>query len=303
VIHDDLARELAAGAVLDDLAPDELAAYEAHRVTCAECRIVELELDHVLADLALVVPERVPPADLLGGIRRALAAEVAASVPSAGSTTATATATGASLAPIPSPRPVALPTRAPVPVGTPVASAPSDVVPLRRHSRGPLLASIALAAGLGVVALGLGARSLTLQQDLDAANAQVATLEGRIASQADTMNDAMTVAMNPAHLTAALHAEPLAPAAEAAVVYLPGAAESWIVARNLPPTPAGQGYQLWYADGAGVHPLQTVSFDGSGTFVARLGVDLAHSAAVMITLEPAGGATGEPGPQVVFGEL
>jgi len=292
VSHDDLALQLAAGAVLDDLTPDELAAYETHRVTCAECRRVELELDHVLADLALVVPERVPPAELLGGIRRALAAEVAS------------TAGAPSPIPFPVARPTATaPAPAPLPASPALPAAPTNVVPLRRASRGPVLASLALAAGLGVVALGLGARSLTLQQDLDAANAQVATLQDRIASQTDTMNDAMTVAMNPGHLTVALHAEALAPAAQAAVVFLPGATESWIVAQNLPATPAGHGYQLWYADGAGVHPLQTVSYDGSGTFVAKLGVDLAQSAAVMITLEESGGATGEPGPQVIFGEL
>ena len=182
-------------------------------------------------------------------------------------------------------------------------AAPSNVIPLRRSSRGPVFASLALAAGLGGVARGLGARSLTRQQDLDVANARVATLGGQIASQTDTMNEAMTVAMNPGHLTVALHAEPLAPAAEAAVVYLPGSAESWIVARNLPATPSGHGYQLWYADASGVHPLQTVSYDGSGTFMANLGVDLANSAAVMITVEQTGGATGEPGPQVIFGEL
>ena len=53
---------------------------------------------------------------------------------------------------------------------------------------------------------------------------------------------------------------------------------------------------------SGSVPL-TVSFDGSGTFVAPIGVDLAGSTAVMITLEESGGAINEPGPQVVFGEL
>ena len=56
MIHSDAERLLPAGAVLDDLAPDERAAYEAHRGTCADCRRLELELDHVLADLAIVVP-------------------------------------------------------------------------------------------------------------------------------------------------------------------------------------------------------------------------------------------------------
>ncbi|HYO42126.1 MAG TPA: anti-sigma factor [Candidatus Limnocylindrales bacterium] len=276
MIHDETPLLLAAGAVLDDLTPEELTAYEAHRATCAECRRVELELDHVIADLSLVVPERVPPPYLLGEIRRALAAEGAAQ--------------GSSAPTIPTPATLAPPV-------------PSNVVPLRRASRGPVFASLALAAGLGVVALGLGARSLTLQQDVDAASAQVASLEQTLASVDDAMDDAMTVAMNAQHVTVALHAEPLAPSAEAAVVYIPGDTNSWIVARNLPATPAGHGYQLWYADDAGVHPLQTVSFDGTGVFAVPIGIDLADSAAVMITLEQDGGATGEPGPQVIFGEL
>ena len=106
-----------------------------------------------------------------------------------------------------------------------------------------------------------------------------------------------------AHVTVALHGDAIAPDAEAAVVFVPGDDASYVVARNLPATPAGHGYQLWYADEAGVHPLQTVAYDGSGTFLAPIGVDLADSSAVMITLEAEGGAQGEPGPQVVFGEL
>ncbi|MEI7745489.1 MAG: hypothetical protein WCK58_17265, partial [Chloroflexota bacterium] len=67
--------------------------------------------------------------------------------------------------------------------------------------------------------------------------------------------------------------------------------------------PAGAAYQLWYADAQGVHGLQAVAYDGIGAFIAPLGVDLAAGTAVMVTLEPAGGATGEPGPQAVFGAL
>ena len=260
---------LAAGAVLDDLDPDERAAYETHRLSCADCRGAELELDHVMADLSLVAPERVPPPDLLAGIRRALAAEV------------DAPRTVATLPAVRQPQPA------------------SNVVPFRRASRGPVIASLALAAGLGVIALGLGARTVTLQQDLDSTSAQVASLEANLAGQ----GGAMTVALNPSHVTVALHGEAIAPAAEAAVVFVPGDDTSYVVARNLPATPSGHGYQLWYADAAGVHPLQTVSFDGNGTFVAPVGVDLADSSAVMITLEENGGAQGEPGPQVVFGEL
>jgi hypothetical protein len=161
------------------------------------------------------------------------------------------------------------------------------------------VASLGLAAVLGVVAVGLGGRTAALEADLAAADARVAALEAALASE----QDAVTVAMDPSRVTAALHGDALAPGAEAAVVYLPGTADSFLVARNLPATPSGHGYQLWYADGAGVHPLQVVPWDGRGTLVVPIGVDLADSAAVMLTLEAEGGAQGEPGPQVVFGEL
>jgi hypothetical protein len=279
VIHDDAKRMLAAGAVLDDLAPDERASYEAHRDACVDCRLLEQELDRVMADLSLVVPERMPPPDLLSGIRRALGADAAAD--------------GA--------QPIEFrPSRSAIPSAEDGAAAPlATVNPGRRSPRVPTVASLALAAAFGIIAIGLGARALSLQQDLDLTSAQVASLESALAQR----GDAVTVAVNPLHVTVALHGDALAPQAEAAVMFVPGQDAAYLVARNLPATPAGHGYQLWYADAAGVHPLQTVSYDGSGPFVAPIGVDLAGSAAVMITLEESGGATGEPGPQVVFGEL
>ncbi len=65
MIHDEAALMLAAGSVLDDLAPDELAAYDDHRAACEECREAEQALDDVIADLSLVVPERMPPPELM----------------------------------------------------------------------------------------------------------------------------------------------------------------------------------------------------------------------------------------------
>lgn len=284
MIHDDAARLLAAGAALDDLEPDERAAYEAHRSSCLACRRLEREFDDLLADLALTVPERLPPPDLLGSIRRALAGDAGGGPgPLAFAVAAPA---GVAAGPMPT---AAVGTRAAT--RRPIASLP--------RPRLSVVASLAAAAAFAVVAVGLGARSFQLGDELGAARARAAVLESALASQAD----AVTVTMDPAHVTVALHAEPVAPAAEAAVVFLPGTDTSWLVARNLPATPAGHGYQLWYADGSGVHPLQTVSWDGTGMFVVPIGVDLARSAAVMITLEASGGATGEPGPQVVFGEL
>jgi Anti-sigma-K factor rskA, C-terminal len=114
---------------------------------------------------------------------------------------------------------------------------------------------------------------------------------------------AMAVAADPAHRDVPLQAEALAPAATAVVVYVPGTTSSYVLAADLPATPAGKVYELWVADAKGVHGLRTYAFDGQGAFVAPLGVDLAGAKATMITLEPAGGARGEPGPKVVFGAL
>ena len=66
---------------------------------------------------------------------------------------------------------------------------------------------------------------------------------------------------------------------------------------------AAASARAWHADAAGVHALDTFQHDGDGQFLTRFGVDLGSSAAAMITLEPEGGAVGEPGPQVAFGEL
>ena len=282
IAHDD-ALLLAAGAALDDLAPDELAAYEAHRAGCRACAVAEDEIGLVLADLALVVPERLPPPDLLAGIRLAIDAEEhpAPDAPS----NITRLMRGPRLV---------------EPAARPVESTPRPIesVPDRRRPRW-VVATVGLAAALAIVAVGLGARSSTLQSDLQQSEATVQQLR----DQLDGRGAILAAALDPGHVTVALHAEVAAPDAQATVVYVPGTKDAWLVARNLPKTAAGMGYQLWYADDAGVHGLQTVTFDGGEAFVAPIGVDLARSDAVMVTLEPEGGATGEPGPQVVFGEL
>jgi hypothetical protein len=290
-------RLLAAGAALDDLDPAEREAWEAHLDDCSECDVLVDELSMVLADVSLLVPERVPPANLFAGIRAAIGAENA--MPP--------TALDAS--------PPTAPLRVPAPLrasrdATPAVergSAATGGGPTRtvvqldavRAARRVAYAAIGLAAVLAIAAVGLGARTAALQDSLDRSSAQVAVLRDRIAAQGGVMS----AAMNPAHVTVALHPEPLAPTADASVVYVPGTESAWLVAQHLPATPAGHAYQLWYADAAGVHPLQTAAFDGNGTFVAPLDVDLSSSSAVMVTLEQAGGSQGAPGEQVVFGDL
>jgi hypothetical protein len=281
---------LAAGSALDDLTRDERADYDAHRAGCRECAVAEDELSAVVADLALVAPERLPPPDLLAGIRLAIDAEATR----AGTGRVRGIGDGSA---IPGPA-LAMET---VATDTAVHELGGPVVPIQaaRSMRRPLLATVGIAAVLALAVGGLGARSVGLQRDLDAATARVVSLQAELGDRGAVM----AAAMNPAHVTVALHNEPLAQEANAVVMFVPGTDSSWIVAENLPVTPSGHGYQLWFADAQGVHGLQTVPYDGEGPFVGELGVDLAASSAVMITLEETGGAQGEPGPQVVFGEL
>jgi hypothetical protein len=264
--------ELAAGAALEDLDPVERTELDDHLATCPRCQALVIDLEEVLADLALVAPELRPPARLRDEVLERL--------------------------------------RAPEPdvpaVVTPAAVTPLDPGASRGGHRLALWSSLALAAVLGVVAIGSLTRAVQLDRELAATAASLAAAESALAVATDRTTEevaAMTLIADPAHVTVGLHPEAIAPETSAVVLYRPGSTQAFLMATDLPPTPAGSVYQLWVADDAGVHPLGTFVYDGSGVFVAPFGVDLGTSTAAMVTLEPEGGAVGDPGPEVVFGEL
>lgn len=256
-------QQLAAGEALEDVGRLERVVFAVHRRTCASCRTLRADLDRVTFDLSLIAPARRPPVALQGSVVAAIRA--------------TAPAPGAQ------------------------ASTGSDAAIGAAVQRWQVLggAAMGVAAVLAIVAAGLGVTTVRLEQDLQRS---VAALE-EASSQLTAQAAAVTVALDPAHVTVALETEPLAAGAAAFVVYRPGSADGYLMATDLPPTAAGQVYQLWIADAAGVHPLGTFTHDGGGAFVAPFGVPLDAATAAMITLEPSGGATGQPGPEVVFGEL
>lgn len=274
-------RQLAAGAALDDLDSAERVRFEAHRRTCAECVDLAADLDAVLEDLALAAPPLHPPAslqrDVLSAIRRPPVTPIGVSGP------------GLSLA------------SGPATFGPPVVTPIHAHVPWaqRRPGRAMLAASVGMAAVLAVATVGLGLRTIELDRQVFATRGALVEVQ----AQAQARSAALVLLAEPGHVIAALHAEPIAPTAEAMIVYRPGSSEAYLMATDLPATPHGHVYQLWYADADGVHALGTFHHDGSGAFVAPFGVDLTDSAAAMVTLEPEGGAVGEPGPQVVFGEF
>jgi anti-sigma factor RsiW len=65
-------RELAAGAALGDLEPSEQEALRAHAADCPRCRTLGSELDEVVVDLSLTVPQRVAPPALFGSVIAAI---------------------------------------------------------------------------------------------------------------------------------------------------------------------------------------------------------------------------------------
>lgn len=178
----------------------------------------------------------------------------------------------------------------------------ADVDRLRRENRRLRVLTtvgIGAAAVLAIAVVGAGARTATLSDEIASTNASLAAMSARVSDG----EAAMAVSLAPGHLSARLGALPSAADAEAVVVYRPGSTDAYLVARGVPATPAGRVYQLWVADDAGVHALGTFSYDGTGVLVVPFGTDLAGKTAAMLTLEPAGGATGAPGPELLFGEL
>lgn len=302
-------RELAAGAALDDLDAAERAELDVHLAGCAACRVEARELVDTAGLLAFAVPTRRPPASLWGGVLAAVAAAEGRPVGVPAATLAYAgTATSPRLGSVPVAAATAVPV-APAPaadavlVDGPTTSAAVVEIDLLRRERARYrrlsFAGLAAAAVLAVAVAGLGTTAAGLNADLEQAAAQRDAAVARLAQT----DEAMAVVLAPDHATAVLTPEPLAAAANVYVVYRPGTTEAWLMADNLPAPPPGKVYQLWSADAAGVHGLTTFTCDAAGACLAPFGVDLGGAKATMITLEPAGGAVGEPGPQVAFGEL
>jgi Anti-sigma-K factor rskA, C-terminal/Putative zinc-finger len=314
-------RELAAGAALDDLDPAERASLDAHVATCASCGSDARALRDTAGMLTYAVPRRVPPASLRGGVLAAIAASERRPVGVPAATLAYAGAIAGLPASgarhdegrngtVPAP---AVATRgadaADLARGADAAGATRDADPavvelaaLRRERtryRRLSFAGLAAAAALAIAVGALGANAAGMRDDLETATRE----RDAAVAQLATSDQAMAVVLAPDHATATLTPDPRAGQATVYVVYRPGTPEAWLMAGDLPPTPPGKVYQLWSADAAGVHALTTFTCDGGHACMAPFGVDLAAAKAAMITLEPDGGARGEPGPQVAFGEL
>lgn len=270
--HDPYFR-LVAGRELGGLDDAEAIELDRHLVGCARCGAEARAFGDTMAGLALFAPVRQPPPSLHGSIMTAVRA----------------------VSPIPDP----MPSRPVAVLAGGGSSWRSWVLRTWVPRTWQWRLTAGLSAALVIVLLGAWVGVTNLRSDLDQQRATVAAAQRQLALQ----GAATAVALDPRHVTAALTSEAIAPAVVAQVIYRPGTDEAYLVAAHVPATPAGRVYQLWYADGAGVHPLSTVAFDGTGVLIVPFKVDLGGKSAAMVTLEPAGGAQGAPGPQVAFGNL
>jgi anti-sigma-K factor RskA len=173
------------------------------------------------------------------------------------------------------------------PVVRPVPASPADLAAERARRRPRLAWIVAVAAVIGVVAL--GASYLGLRQDLDQARAY-----------ARGVDQALALAGQPGSVTAVLTSD-AGTATGLAVIGADGTTQ--IAARGVAPTSGSQVYTAWAIEGDAA-PVSLGDFrvgaDGVATTTASSPTS-EPGAVVALTLEPEPGATAPAGPVVAAG--
>jgi len=262
VLSHDEAVEMAGAFVLGALEPAEAAAMREHLVTCPESHDEIAELGSVLPVLAASVPVVEPSAGLKSRLMAAAAAEAEAAT-----VTPTVAATPAD--------PPAAPAPAPTPFPTAAGRAERDSG--RSGRAGAVSWMLRIAAVVAIVAL--GASTLVLRTQLDAAQAY---------QQAVTA--VIDVAGQPGSLTAVLTADGDTGTGLAAVS---ATGEVTLAMQDLAPTSGSSVYTAWVIGGDGV-PVDIGSFTvgraGTASFTAS-GLPATAGIVLALTREPAPGAT------------
>ena len=254
--------------VLGALAVDERRRFEAHLPTCDECTTTVAQLRAVADALPYAVPFVEPSPGLRGRIIDAASRAR-------------------------SPRSVAAP------------------IPFERHDRSRPTRSVAslvgflAAAAMLVVAVGLGVRASNLQNQLRDTEARLTDTRNRLddaeqrlgASQRETTTIRRTLALVTSADTVELRLAGQAPAPQASArAFLSRARGVLFVGTNLPQTPPGRTYQVWYLTrGAPVSAgLLTADAQGNGTATFDA-ANIPTFAGMAVSLEPDGGVPAPTG--------
>jgi hypothetical protein len=175
------------------------------------------------------------------------------------------------------------------------------------------------AAALLLVSVGLGAYALTLRNTVGDLRAEVASLEDSltgalarlerseqqvaVATRAVSTAEARLAVLTASDmLRVDLQGQPVAPRASGRAFWSRSRGLVFTAA-NLPPLPAGRGYQLWVVTAqapvsAGMLQLDNV---GSTTQAFETPVDIPPPVAVAVTVEPEGGAPAPTGDKYLVG--
>lgn len=261
----------AAAYVTGSFEPEELAAFEAHLPTCAECRAEVAGLAPAADALALAVPQRTPRPELR---ERVLAAV----------------------------RPADATISAGVPAGQPVAApAPSPLLTWL-----PLAASVLVAIGAAAYAVSLQYRVSDLEVRLSDAINQAALSQAAAADArrtADEAQSAMAVLAAPdvARIDLVGH-RVAAPDARARALWSRNRGMVFTVS-NLPPLPPGQVYQVWVVTAAAPLSAGLLMLDqnGSASVYFATAADIPPPTAIAVTPEPAGGVPAPTGALYLVG--
>jgi hypothetical protein len=250
--HDEVV-DLAASFVLDALEPEEMAAVREHLATCTESHDEIVELGGVVPALAASVPVVEPPASLKARVMAAAAADLEARQIAADST-----AIEGAAAP---PRPA------------------EDV--MRPIQRGPSrIAAWALGIAAVIAVVALGAWNLSLQRQLDDAQAY----QQQVAAVLDA-------AEQPGSLTAVMRGADAAAPSGFAAVTSDGVAR--IAMRDLAPVSGSEVYEAWViaADGVPVALGELQLQPGGVGYLEAAGLPAESGIVLALTREPGPDAT------------
>lgn len=264
MVHEDY-KEMLAAQTLSALDAEDARVLEAHLETCAECRSQISEWEATAVTLSFDAQPLEPSPLLRVRIIEAIRTDSRVS---------------ARVADRPGER--AESTREPANV---------VAIPLRQRTWSGLQSLVAVAAGLVFVALSaslfvLWKQNTAARQELARLSEQVREAQQQLLRQ----REAIEIVAAPGTRMSDLAGTKLMPGAHAMLAYDKGG-RAILMAKGLPPAPAGMAYQLWFIAGGRPMPGKVFTTDssGAGTLQDQVPAEALNAPIFAITLEPESG--------------
>lgn len=279
--HEDY-KEMLAAQALNALEAAEMRDLEAHLQSCAECRSQLSEWEGTAAGLAFASLEArplEPSRQLRGRILEAVRADTTGRGPQVGSLLGVGTR-GTNRDAENAQRPQ-----------------PANVVRMKPRSWSSAQTWGAIAAGL--VLVGLVASLFVLWRQNREARQELARLSAQVSDaqqQLGQQREAIEIVSAPGTRMMELAGTKLMPEAHAMLAY-DKSGRAILMAKGLPPAPAGKAYQLWFIAGGKPMPGRVFTTDasGAGALKDQIPPEARNAAVFAITLEPKSGVQSPTG--------